>query len=42
MDILGLTGDSKLAVGVDVSVNAYLSLPIGPVIDWQPVADDHS
>ncbi len=32
-----LTGDSKLAVGVNVSVSGCLSLYVGPVTDWQPV-----
>ncbi len=34
-----LTGDSKLPVGVNVSVNR--SLYISPVIDWQPVQGVH-
>ena len=32
-----LIGDSKLPVGVNVSVSGCLSLYVGPVIDWRPV-----
>ncbi len=32
-----LIGDSKLPVGVNVSVSGCLSLYIGPVTDWRPV-----
>ncbi len=32
-----LIGDSKLPVGVNVSVSACLSLYVSPVIDWRPV-----
>ncbi len=32
-----LIGDSKLPIGVNVSVSCCLSLYVGPVIDWQPV-----
>lgn len=32
-----LIGDPKLPVDVNVSMNGFLSLPVSPVIDYQPV-----
>ncbi len=32
-----LIGDSKLPVGVNVSVSSCMSLYVGPVTDWRPV-----
>ena len=32
-----LIGDSKLPVGVTVSVNGCLSVYVGPAMDWRPV-----
>ena len=32
-----LIGDSKLSIGVNVSVNGCLSLCVSPVIVWRPV-----
>lgn len=32
-------GDSELAVGVNVSLNDFLSLCVSPVINWWPVED---
>ncbi len=32
-----LIGDSKLPIGVNVSVSGCLSLYVGPVTDWRPV-----
>lgn len=38
IDVLGrLTDDSKLAVGMHMSVNSYLSLCVGTMMFWPPV-----
>lgn len=34
---VSLIGDSKLAIGVNLSVNGSLSLHVSPVIRWRPV-----
>jgi len=34
---VGLIGNSKLPVGLNVRVNGCLFLCVNPVIDWQPV-----
>ena len=35
-----LIGDSKLPIGVNVSVDGRLSLYVSPVMNWRPVQGD--
>lgn len=39
ISVVRLTSDSKLLIGVKVSVNGCLSPCVSPLTDWQPVQD---